>query len=157
MIVTVHDHEQQKQDQLMAQQRYALSLVPEYREILKLPPLWSASQCQDILKALALAVETFGWQTTRHQAYPTMDIPCYQVWRVYPFIQTCLNEQVGLIVIFCIHVFVYSDIAIFTFLYIAIFRYSCIHIHAVIFTYSHIHIFIYIFTYPNIQIGLPPV
>ncbi|KAF0700678.1 Aste57867_8856 [Aphanomyces stellatus] len=84
-----------RRQQQAASNRYHKSLqVPDALQTAHvLPRMWSAEQCDRVLQLLVAATDKIGWQTKRHTAYPTTDLPSYCLPHLDRWVQTTLKTS----------------------------------------------------------------
>ncbi|KAH9102912.1 hypothetical protein AeMF1_020627 [Aphanomyces euteiches] len=87
--------ERKQRQQHDAAMRYQDSLqVPEpFQKEHVLPQIWSSDECQRVLDALFAKTDVSGWQTKRHTAYPTTDLPSYCLPQIDVWVKDTLNSR----------------------------------------------------------------
>ncbi|OQR97655.1 hypothetical protein ACHHYP_10113 [Achlya hypogyna] len=83
------------EQQALAARRYQLSLqVPANLAMPHVfPRTWSVDECDTVRSALLAKTAVSGWNTTRHTAYPTTDLPSYCLPELDIWVQDSLRTR----------------------------------------------------------------
>merc|ERR1711988_1183114 len=83
-------------DKAASKQRLQCDLQPEghFLFVHAIPSVFTATECAEILSAVAAVTAESGWTRKRHTAYETTDIPSAEVPTVDSWVRKSINERV---------------------------------------------------------------